>query len=242
MSKNSSPETLFDISFSSRITGRIYNNNIEMEEEPKEEVMKEQENKKEQSMNKEQPTNKELLDFLNYLITLLPKYPKNTPSSTEIAKEMSKRAGADFESFFSLLQMFMIDPSKNEDKLPKEQIDLFNENMSNLAQNGEIASMKVWPDDLHNLLTLISGAAAFLHHTLEPKPMPPLASSTETLVSPPPADTLPPPPFIETKEERKTRIKEKIKRKMPTPEQLEEMREAELPDIAAADMEESDME
>lgn len=115
-------------------------------------------------------SNKEkLIDRLNYIIPFLPLYHESTSIADDILKQMNEIAGSDFATFFSLLQIFLINPLKiSENKLPKEQIDLFNKNMHYLTHKEKISSMKAWSIDLYNFLTLISAAATFLHYSLEP--------------------------------------------------------------------------
>jgi hypothetical protein len=226
----------FEIHYSGKITGRFFNvDKIQDEQPEKEEVVQ----KEEEPVQKEEPNpkeleakkNEELLNFVNYLVALLPHYPKTRPAATDIAVEISKKADMTVDELYSLIFSFMPDPSKvNEEyrdilKLPtQEKHNLYEKNMEFLSKKEEITPMKVFPYDLHDMLTLIAGTATFLGHSLE-------SSRPVPLASPPPTDLPSPILPVNPKEEKKSKLLEKIlglKKKLPPVEPVGIMKEEDM--------------
>jgi hypothetical protein len=187
---------------------------VPKDEEPKVEEPNGEEAKEEEPKGKTLSHHNELIDFINYLVAILPHYPENVPSNAEIVHEISEKAGLTLREFYDLVCSFMIDPSKIasnykgkvQKRIPtKEEHELFKKNRSHLIKKEEVTSIAAY--DLDDLLTIISGAAAFLGYSLDPKASVPTTVEPPAS-SPPPPEALPSPSssIFNESEEKKSEV------------------------------------
>jgi hypothetical protein len=121
-------------------------------------------------LKEEQKNNEDsLLDFIQSLEQIIPKYP-DIPNPYMIAKKMNKQAGNDFIRYLSDLNICVLDPPVHKEyDFPLEKLQLFFKNMSHLHKRTEIFPIKLMPDDLYMLLIIIAAGAAYLNHSMELK-------------------------------------------------------------------------